>query len=47
LKKLENKIDDFIKLFKEDKNFLIANGIETYELNLVLDALQFEFKQTE
>jgi tetratricopeptide (TPR) repeat protein len=47
LKKLENKIDDFIKLFKEDKHYLIANGMETYELNLVLDALHFDFKQTE
>jgi len=44
LKILENKIDDFIKLFKEDKHYLIANGIEAYELNLVLDALQFELK---
>lgn len=43
LKMLENKVDDFTQLFKEDKQYLIANGAEVYELNLIIDALQYQF----
>ncbi len=47
LKLLENKIDDFVKFFNEDKHFLLANGIEVYEINLITDALMYQFKQAE
>lgn len=41
LQMLGYNTEEFLKLFKEDKEYLLANGSETYELNLIIDALQY------
>ncbi len=39
LKLANNNLTEFLAYFNEDKSFILSNGIELYEINLVLDQI--------